>query len=255
MMKNLHRLTAWLLALSLLVPCQPLGASRAFVAASSQRIDLANEANFDFERTDTFSLCAWVYPTANAFGNVMAKRVQGGNNEGWQFAIRNGTTNLKAELTLANDSSPSNQLLMRTTNEVVLLNAWNHLCFTYTGNSLPSGVTFYLNGTVTALSTIANTLSASILNNVGAQIAANGGSGSPSNFLSGRVAEARVYNITLIANEVATIKIGRAYTRGLVAHLPLWAAQSTEIDLSGNGNNGTVTGATAADHAPVGRYP
>lgn len=34
-----------------------------------------------------------------------------------------------------------------------------------------------------------------------------------------------------------------------------WAGTGTQGDLSGNGNNGTVTGATAANHAPKVRWP
>jgi hypothetical protein len=40
----------------------------------------------------------------------------------------------------------------------------------------------------------------------------------------------------------------------LAGYWPLWGVASPEPDLSGNANHGTVTGATAADHAPVGPH-
>lgn len=73
--------------------------------------------------------------------------------------------------------------------------------------------------------------------------------------LAGRIAEIGIWDIALSDAEVALLAAGISPTRiqaaNLVGYWPLWGADSPEPDLSGDGANLTVTGATQADHAPV----
>jgi hypothetical protein len=74
---------------------------------------------------------------------------------------------------------------------------------------------------------------------------------------TGTVAEAAIWSAALSAAELLALTRGAPPTRirptALALYWPLWGVAATEPDLSGNGRNGTVTGATRADHAPVGR--
>jgi hypothetical protein len=82
---------------------------------------------------------------------------------------------------------------------------------------------------------------------------------SGSNF-QGIVAEVAVYNSLLSTSQMAALQhvcpVGAAAQRmgfpAPVGYFPLWGASgsSTEPDLSGNKNNGTLTGTSAANHAP-----
>ena len=67
----------------------------------------------------------------------------------------------------------------------------------------------------------------------------------------GRLAHALVFNRILTVAEMGALQFGRLITNGLIGYWPLWGVASPEADLSGNVNNGTVTGATAANHAPI----
>jgi hypothetical protein len=80
-------------------------------------------------------------------------------------------------------------------------------------------------------------------------------SGSPVNFFSGRIADVAAYNVALTATEIAALAKGaRPYQirpSGLVGYWPLDGLQSPEPDLSGNKNNGALTGTAAAFGPPL----
>jgi len=71
---------------------------------------------------------------------------------------------------------------------------------------------------------------------------------------SGKVAGVYVTNVSLTDDEVLALLRGSRPRQASAVDWPLWGVASPEADLSGNGNNGTVTGATAANHAPVAGY-
>lgn len=76
----------------------------------------------------------------------------------------------------------------------------------------------------------------------------------PDEYWSGRIAEVLLLNVALSDAEVAAlmnVRLSTVRPRDQAGYWPLWGLHSTEIDLSGNGNEMIVTGATKADHAPV----
>lgn len=77
--------------------------------------------------------------------------------------------------------------------------------------------------------------------------------------VNGRIAEVAIWNVALTANEMIALANGTSPSQvrrsALLGYWPLWGAASPEADLSGNRNNGTVTGAVAADHCPCGPRP
>ncbi len=80
----------------------------------------------------------------------------------------------------------------------------------------------------------------------------------PSDAMSGRIAEVALWDVALSAAEVAALASGvtplHMRPGNLVAYWPVWGLHSPEIDLTSNGNNITVTGPVKAGHAPVTLY-
>jgi len=127
-----------------------------------------NDTPFDFERTDSFSLSYWKKQTSKAaIYGIISKRTSD-TASGWSIAT---DTSGHEHFRLVNTN---------TTNELDVKYAidvsdglWRHFCWVYTGTSIPSGVTLYINGTSTSLTTVTNNLSATILNNTNLTIGAH----------------------------------------------------------------------------------
>ena len=84
------------------------------------------------------------------------------------------------------------------------------------------------------------------------------GDSTPGNYMSGRIAEAAIWDVALTDTEIARLlRQPFRYVRpaNLVAYWPLWGLHSPEIDLSGNGRSiakvNFDVGAGRANHAPV----
>ena len=77
------------------------------------------------------------------------------------------------------------------------------------------------------------------------------------NWWTGYIGEFAYWSRALKANELLALGRGvlaRQIPASLQIYLPLWGLSSPEPDLSGNANNGTVTGATAGGNPPVTLY-
>lgn len=201
---------------------------------SSDLIDLANEVNFDFERTQAFSVACWCYRTGTG-GTLVGKQLSNGG--GWLPFYQIASGGIQTYLV---NTDPGNIIQVDTTTYVLPASTWAHLTFTYSGSSLASGVTIYANGISQALTTVTDTLSATMLNNVAVQLGANNGV----NFWSGNLAGVGIWNVALSAANVATLATGESPVNvanaSLIAALPL-CGSSPEPDKKGT-NNGTLTG-------------
>lgn len=105
------------------------------------RVDFA-DVN-DFERTDSFTVSAWVKTPSVAAQQVILGKLQAGPGfRGWEFGIESPG---RVYLILAS-TVPTNWLNAQTTNSSVPVGALTHLAAVYDGTGLASGVTFYVNG-------------------------------------------------------------------------------------------------------------
>ncbi len=86
------------------------------------------------------------------------------------------------------------------------------------------------------------------------------GDSTPGNYMSGRIAEAAIWDVALTDTEIARLlrqPFGRVRPASLVSYWPLWGlhGSSNEIDISGNGRGLTLSGDVSepvqANHAPV----
>jgi len=127
-------------------------------------ISIPNEANYDFERTDSFSAFMWVnLNTTNVAQFLIAKIEQTAPYAGWEMVIN---TTGSVEMRLNNDGAGgANTLRVGSTTNGIDDSTWHHIGFTYEGCSNPSCVKFYIDGSEDGTETISNTLTDTILNN------------------------------------------------------------------------------------------
>lgn len=221
--------------------------SRVF-NGTSDRIDLANEANFDFERTDPFSVAIWTLEAADQDNPVLAKAENTGR--GWGLYRQTfGTQTMQFDLF----SSDGNSLDVYTVDSAIPLNRWNHICATYDGSVTIAGVNIYVNGVIPTggkSNPDQNTLTTTILNDIPVQLGCRGGSSSPSLFFNGIQAGLGIWNVELTAGNVTTLATGAdpltVQNANLIAALPLCGLLSPEPDVK-NGNNGTLFGTTGVN--------
>jgi len=77
-------------------------------------------------------------------------------------------------------------------------------------------------------------------------------------FFGGSMAEVGIWNVVLTAGEILALAKGcrTASVRpaSLVGYWPIWGLASPEPDMSGNANNGTLTGTAKANGPPIDRF-
>jgi four helix bundle protein len=216
-------------------------------------VNISNESNFDFERTNTFSVSAWVYRNTNSGPHtIVSKRLNGGNFPGWYFSARNGGNVLDVVFR----DSLGNSFTTSSVSDHFLPRAWDHVVFVYNGNSSNTGVRIYING-VDDTSSGSGTVSVSILNDNNLIIGVD--PPGASDYWPGKIDDVRIYNRALSATEIKQLynagaakfnvsqtRTGGTLDSGLVGYWTFdgkdtnWGSNTT-IDKSGSGNTGTMT--------------
>ncbi|BBO17612.1 conserved hypothetical protein [Candidatus Brocadia pituitae] len=164
-------------------------------------VNISNESNFDFERSNSFSVSAWVKLTPVS-GNdymIISKLDVAPTYRGWAFFIDGNDGSLRVHLT---NNWGTSSIIRKDSALSVTDNSWHHVAFTYNGSSLASGLNFYVDGVLSNGTTYYNNLSATILNDVTPTLAAYT---TGSSWLKGTIDEARVYNRALSAQEVLSL--------------------------------------------------
>jgi hypothetical protein len=162
-----------------------------FTAASSQRVTFPSSSTFQFLSTASYTLEAWVYPTAatNLATYYIIDRASAGSDGYTLRMVGNGTNISFAVLRLVGGATEANV----STAFVYAINTWYHVVYTYNSAS----VALYVNGTSTGTGT--STSGGSITDT--AKVVEIGARNS-ANFLSGRIGTARIYNVALTAAQV-----------------------------------------------------
>jgi len=158
-------------------------------------VDISNESAFDFERTDPFSISAWVkYPAGAPTQSIVSKMQNSGNFPGYEWKAE--TVNHRLSLNLRDSSAGS---IARTSSfDSLMPGIVYHVLMTYNGNSTADGISFYINGVDQSLSS-AGSFSGSMLNDtnvsIGRNLADAGG-------YSGLIDDVRIYNRALSPDEI-----------------------------------------------------
>ena len=177
------------------VPAIPAGSSftNNFSLNFDGTDDLVSAGNvLGFERTDAFSISAWVKRNSSKNQMIVSKRLSSGNLTGYSLRITNSTNQLQVQLR----SAGSNRLILN--GSTALDTNWNHVVLTYDGSSNISGLNVYVNGSNDNGSTT-GTLSLSILNSAEFNIGAENNN---DDFFDGNIGPVHLYNRALSAADV-----------------------------------------------------
>ncbi len=155
--------------------------------------DYVDTKQIQFERTNPFSLCIWVYPTL--VSNHQLINNENSSYTGYRLDI---TTTSVIGFSLRN--TPTTNQANITTTGTLLANKWYNIVATYNGSSNTSGMNIYINGAVQSVTSITNNLTSTIISNettwIGLRRPATTGP------FSGRVSNVQIYNRALSATEV-----------------------------------------------------
>ena len=170
---------------------------------STSNINIANESNFDFERTQKFSVAFWAKGmNPGAIQGPIIKMSNASPNTGWEAVTNYDCTGANPGFIcfeLINDVG-TNLIRVGSTNAVKLNDgSWHHYSFTYNGSSAASGVKMYEDGISLSTTAVIDTLSASILNNINVSIGSRNNSDI---FYTGLLDDVRIYNYALSASEI-----------------------------------------------------
>lgn len=174
-----------------------VGTSLAFDGIDDN-IAIANESNFDFERTDPFSISVWINRTSNADEDDIIEKVDISGYRGYGLWMDVGANEVTVSLT---NNAGSNQINMETSGANITPQEWHHVLMTYDGSSSASGVTVYVDGVAATLNTYLDNLTATMLNNNPVLIGTDFDSGGCCEF-NGKIDDVRIYDRALSAAEI-----------------------------------------------------
>lgn len=239
---------------------RPVGRSLA-MNGSSQLISMGN--NFNFERTDPFSIAVWVKPTASLSTVVYSKSTPNGANAGRGYVgVTNSGGDLYARLT--NALPPTGNLTEAFSSTGVWSpRRWQQFLWTYDGSSNQTGIKFYLDGALKSQASGTSTLSATILNSENFIWGAMSGS-APAFYYSGKTFGLAIWSKELNATEALAVagphRIVNVTAGGmpsnLVGYYPIDNSDTTSsiVDHSSGGHNGTPSGFSSSDFGIVRQY-
>ncbi|MBE7444954.1 MAG: Ig-like domain-containing protein [Planctomycetia bacterium] len=154
---------------------------------------------FDFERTNSFSVSAWIKLAPTTLENpIVSKEGIAPSYTGWSFYVEPGSLRV---FMINKWNSPYNRLVRDSAIQVDD-NVWHHVAFTYSGTSLGSGINIYIDGNLSNGTVVYDNLSASILNDVPLNIGMIPGT---SIVFNGLIDDVRIYNRALSAQDVLSL--------------------------------------------------
>lgn len=200
----------------------------------------------DFERTDAFSLELWFNAGESSDnGGLICKMANGtaamkGYGLWWESSLNRLAFRLISDVGSGNRAGIYALVISGNS---IKDNDWHHIVATYDGSSSASGMKLYLNGSLLSTTYYNDNLSASISTSNNFTV----GSRHDDYYVPGFINKVRVYNQELTAANVLS-NYNKAYSpisSGLVLRADIdEGTGSTAYDTSGNGTNGTISGAT-----------
>jgi hypothetical protein len=202
--------------------------------------------------TGAITLSAWVNNTTQpsvANGALLGRfdNLNGANTS--LDYVMSFTTASKLLFAMSN-STPTFFLVTGAT--AMSTSIWYHCLATYDGSST---IAVYVNGVSDGTAAASGTILNGAAHFYIGAIPNTGGSPNPEDFFPGTVADAAVWNTLLSASEITALAKGarpiNIRSGSLKGWWPLDGLQSPEPDLSGNKNNGTLTGTNPAFGPPI----
>jgi hypothetical protein len=217
-----------------------------FTGADTDRVNFGSGASLDNLQALTYA--CWLRTTANATTTegLVCKGTFASGNHRRNLAINGGGTTVNWTVDRATQDSNVNSNVGLTTNK------WYAVFGTF---DTTNGCKLYFanmtdRGALTDVTSVSTAGSGAAADDSAVDLFV-GNALAGSNSMRGTIATAAVWNRALTTAEM-TAQIWHPHkTSGCVLLSHLWGT-GTQLDLSGNGNNGTVTGAVAGAHAPFG---
>jgi hypothetical protein len=215
-----------------------------FVTAGTDVVNHGSDSSLD--DLSSFTLAFWAMPDALASNNALWGKLTNtsANN---RFVASDGLGNLRFFiLGSANWDYRTNDTPVSTGN-------WYYIAVTFDAGVSPD-VAIYVGSPTSILSESAYTTST----DGSAKVADSnnnlhiGNNGNAANCWDGKIATAQIWNRALTLGELQAQQFRPRVTNGCVLYTHYgFNGTGTQPDWSGNGNSGTVTGATVSDHVPL----
>ncbi|MCA9175497.1 MAG: DUF1553 domain-containing protein [Planctomycetales bacterium] len=195
----------------------PAGLSNASPAARSLELtgdwhlDAGDFANFGY--FEPLTLSAWVYPTKE-HGTIVSRMTPGPRNDGYYLHLENRRVQLNLVKRWLDDS------LRVETEQSLPLNQWTHVVATYDGSREANGVRIYLNGVSTPFQVHQHFINQTFA--AADQPVRLGDGAAP---LTGRLADVRIYDRALSADEARIVAERPGLTQLAIAEQPSEAAK------------------------------
>ena len=176
------------------------GSRQAASFDGNRFIEVGNVADFGFY--DSFSMAAWIYPTA-ATGAIVSRAQDENEGQGIGLYLKDGHLQANLVQRWLDDGA-------RVESEAAVeLNRWSHVMLTYDGSRLASGIRLYLNGEPVKLKIYLDDLNQSFAAKEPLRIGAGLGS---ANRFHGSIAELRIYRTALPPDEAAALAVPQSIT-------------------------------------------
>lgn len=220
-------------------------------------IDLGTATDFNFERTDPFSVSIWIKIDDSGAGQLrglVSRALTSGNFTGWTLWLRSDN---EFHFFFRNDNTPDNEINVSTQATFSSADGWINFVLTYDGSVAASGVTIYKDGSLIPFDTDSDTLNASTLATVNATIGSTNNGGSP---FTGEITDVAIWGSELSSLEVSQIYNSSGKRMMLQIDpaniISCWALDDISeganldsfvfIDICGGGNDGTGSDSNAS---------
>jgi len=218
-----------------------------FSGAGSDRVDCGSDASLD--DFSAHSVVAWIYIPTLGFGLVAAKDTAAGGFEK-EWTIRaTGQINAFMQMTTTSMAARSDN----SAGNIITANNWWFVGYTASSGFVPKLYLGNLTTTVSEVTYITQTTGVGTPVSDAAASFVIGNNIDVAGKLPGIVACLTYVDRELSVGELRILQY--RFTKLYSGQQGIWQlgfdGTGTQADLSGNGNNGTVTGATVADHAPI----
>jgi len=205
-------------------------------------VSMANEGNFDFDRTDPFSVECWIYCTDldnTIYGDQVFSKAQSGYRGISALVGSSGAISVN----LTSDSGSGNQIHFNTGSATIIEGSWYHFTVTYDGSSTANGLIVYVNASPKTRYNVVDSLTGTILTGDPFRVGNYGPFYNYRNF-DGFIDEMVVYDKELSAAEVSASYNGGAgtYHTQTADTVAIWHFDGDALDASDQDNDGTWSG-------------
>lgn len=192
---------------------------------------------------NTFTYCAWIKPNSigETYGRILEKA---SSNKVWYLVATNAMGCLIDRATT--DTSAI------SANSTITMGVWQFVSVTFDATTGAKIYKATLTGALAEVSYAANVVGTGAIITDVSQALTIGNRAAQDRTFDGVIANLVMYSGILTLEEMNSVRYGIMPKRSLIkGWWPLYGNTSPEVDMSGNGSNGTLTGTTQADGPPI----